>query len=103
MTKENRDMLYTAAVAIAIVVLYLVYKKSQPTVVANPDTTAGSPLPVGWQEPMTSVYGANPTAYMPANPLDLTLNIPNQMGNYLTNSYIPLFGMVGIAQGQLYQ
>ena len=103
MTKESKDALYTIGIGAALIILYLVFQKTQPAKPVDMAATSSNPLPVGWQEPMNSVYGANPSAYQPASPLSLTVNVPNQMANFLTNSYIPLYGMVGMAQGQLYQ
>lgn len=64
---------------------------------------ADAPLPVEWDTPMDDVYAANPSAYQPATPASLTLNIPNQALSLLSDQYTPLFGFVGVAQGEMYQ
>ncbi len=33
---------------------------------------------------------------------NVQINVANQTAQFLSNAYIPMFGMVGVAQGQMY-
>jgi hypothetical protein len=96
--KDNHFALFSLlAIAGAIAWYYLEKAPGAPEAVQ-----ATSPLPVPWDTPMSDVFDANPTAYAPATPASLTVNVANQSPNLLSNQYQPLFGFVGIAQGEAY-
>ena len=99
---KDKDFAYLAGACVTLIVLYFAWHHAHQIPPANPAQASGS-LPQPWLGPMTGVYEANPNAFQPASLGDLTVKVGNQMGNYLTNQYIPLFGFVGEAQGQLYQ
>jgi hypothetical protein len=61
----------------------------------------GEAAPPANLDPMQSVFGSDPGAFMP--PQDININIGNQGLNYLSNKFIPLFGFVGMAQGTMFQ
>jgi hypothetical protein len=100
---NDRDWLYLSGTVIALAVLWYAWShRAGAAPPANPSEQIGA-LPVGWDDPMTSVYAANPAAYQPATPGSLTLNIANQSPSILDSQYMPLFGFVGIAQGAMFQ
>lgn len=89
-----------ALLAIAGGLAWYYIDKSEASDVVNPPGQAALPIP--WDTPMSDVYDANPAAYQPSTPASLTLNIPNQALSLLSDQYTPLFGFVGVAQGQMY-
>lgn len=97
----DRDWLYLSGAIVVLVMLWWVWRKSQPVPQETPAEASGA-LPVQWDEPMGGVYDANPQAYMPQTPADLTLNVNANNPNMLSNAYIPMFGFVGVAQGEAY-
>lgn len=98
--KDNHFALI-GLLAIAGAVAWYYYDQSTNTGALAP-SAAASPLPVPWDTPMDDVYAANPSAYQPATPASLTLNIPNQALSLLSDQYTPIFGFVGVAQGEMY-
>lgn len=100
---KDNDFSLLGLSAIVVLVWFLLASRGrgarQPTLVPSTDGA----LPVGWDDPMNAVYNANPNAYQPATPASLTLNIANQSAALLNQNYIPLFGFVGMAQGQMYE
>ena len=66
--------------------------------VAAPDGT-----PVGTvTDPEIITYASNPAAFGPST-VNGTVNIDVSGYNGLNQNYMPLFGFVGMAQGELYQ
>jgi hypothetical protein len=96
--KDNHFALF-ALLAISGAIAWYFYEKG-PAAAAS---AAANPLPVPWDTPMSDVFQANPNAYAPATPASLTVNVANQSANLLSNQYQPLFGFVGVAQGETYQ
>ena len=71
-----------------------------------PQQYADAGLPVGWDDTMDGVYdnsNAGIDAYSPPDLGDLTINVQDGALAGLSNQYIPLFGFVGMAQGEMYQ
>jgi hypothetical protein len=92
-------LLALLAIAGALAWYYIDTEDASQATASNP---SGGALPVSWSEPMDSVFDANPAAYQPATAASLTLNIPNQALSLLSDQYMPLFGFVGVAQGESY-
>ena len=60
-------------------------------------------LPVGTiNDPELLTYAADPSAFGPRT-INGTVNIEVSGYNGLNQNYMPLFGFVGMAQGELYQ
>jgi hypothetical protein len=102
---KSRDILYFAATAAAVAVLWYVWQKNQPAPIPSLLSTAQTPaeqigaFPIPWSAPMDGVYNANPTAYDPPTAADLTVNVGNPYASMLNSAFMPLFGFVGMAQG----
>lgn len=73
--------------------LYWLYKRRQAQLSATPV----APDPQTANTPIDSVYSSNPNAFDPPSLGNINITIANQGLAGLTNQYIPLFGMVGIA------
>ena len=97
MTQSGRDWFYAGGVVAALIVLW--YFAHQKPVAQAPGEEA---FPQAWDSPMVNVYNANPQAYLPPDDATLTITIGNQLPSMLSDQYIPLFGFVGIAQGQMF-
>lgn len=97
-TKTSHEYFYFAATAGVIWLLWWVWNKNNAAIPAA-TTPSQDAFPIPWSDPMTNVYGADPTAYQPPSNADLTLHINNPYASMLDSAYIPLFGFVGIAQG----
>lgn len=95
----KRETVYAIGAAVALGVLWYAYEHSRESQQPANAAQASGALPVDWMAPMGNVAGSNPQLFDPSN---LTLNVANQTPNYLTNTRIPLFGFVGMAQGQMY-
>jgi hypothetical protein len=96
---KKHEGFYIAAFASAAVLLWWVWNRSQPPAIQAATVPSQEGFPIPYDSPMASVYAANPTAYEPPSPADLTLNIDNPYASMLNSSYMPLFGFVGVAQG----
>jgi len=60
--------------------------------------------PPGTLDPnLVDYMNARPNGMAFANPKPININIGNQAANWLNSSYMPLFGFVGMAQGETYQ
>lgn len=91
--------MYLTGAAVTLIVLWWAAHHAPPLAAPLP---ADSAFPQGWDSPMTNVYAANPGAFLPPTDETLTLIIQNQLPSMLSDQYIPLFGFVGIAQGQMF-
>ncbi|MEL5850088.1 MAG: hypothetical protein U7M05_12115 [Candidatus Igneacidithiobacillus chanchocoensis] len=90
--------LFAIAVALALAVWYFLSRKQSQSQMAPGEVAGAFPSNVMW--PQNNVQ---PQAYAPPSLGQVELNINNPALSALTNQYIPLFGMVGIAQGTYYQ
>jgi hypothetical protein len=99
MSTEGKDAVYIAATAGVIFLLWWVMRRNQPAAIPAATTPSQEGFPIPYGAPMDNVYTADPTAYEPASNADLTLNVDNPYASMLNDSYIPLFGFVGVAQG----
>ena len=92
-------------VALGLVIYWLLTRRASaadaPATVSGAAGEPGGPVPVTWQSPFMDMLGAHPGMLSPANPVQI--NIGNQFANLLSNQYTPMFGVVGMAQGSLYQ
>lgn len=88
---------------IVLILWWLFRERSVNAVTVAPSESPA--LPVSWETPMSSAYGddASTSPFAPATPQQLAINIANQSAAMLNQNYIPLFGFVGMAQGELYQ
>jgi hypothetical protein len=106
MTAQDRDYLYMGGALAALAVLWYFARKSAASA-AQPLTPAqASPaLPTTWQGPMDTVYNSSTSGapYAPPSGADLTVNIADQTASELSDQFMPLFGFVGVAQGDIYQ
>lgn len=84
--KQFRDI---ALVAIIALVVYLWWKKKQA--VFNQQAPADSS-----SDPMTLTFTNNPSQFLPPQ-IGVNVNVPSAFGG----QYTPLFGFVGIAQGEM--
>ena len=62
----------------------------------------GQTAPETAQTPMNQYFANNPQLFLP-QPAQIDVNIGNQGINYLSSATMPMFGFVGIAQGNVYQ
>jgi len=99
MAEKSHEAVYVAGAAAAMVLLWWTWNRSQPPAIPAATVPSQEGFPIPYSQPMDSVYTANPTAYEPPSPADLTLNINNPYASMLGSAYMPLFGFVGIAQG----
>jgi hypothetical protein len=106
MTPQDRDYLYAAGALLALATLYYFYEKSAAPAPALTPAQASGALPVPWASPMDGVYdnsaAAPSNAYAPPTQASLTVNVGDQAASELSDQYMPLFGFVGVAQGQMY-
>jgi len=90
--------IFALIVAIALFVWYYWTKHNGAQAAETPGQISGAfPQNVNW--PMTSVPASS---YAPPTIGQISLNIKNPALSSLSNQYIPLFGMVGMAQGTYY-
>lgn len=83
--KQFRD---TMLVLIAALAVYLFFKKRQSELNAiAPDAN---------NDPITQTFANNPNQFLPPQ-IGVTVNVPSAFGG----QYTPLFGFVGIAQGEV--
>ncbi|MGC8541039.1 MAG: hypothetical protein ACP5QA_10470 [Phycisphaerae bacterium] len=82
------------AVVVALVFLALYLWKKHTTQAVTPSMGGAFPENPNW--PMESV---SPETFSPPTIGNLSLNVQNPGFNLLSNQYIPLFGFVGMAQG----
>lgn len=84
--KQFRDLALAAVVAFAV---YLWFKKKQA--IFNQQAPANSET-----DPMTLTFTNNPNQFLPPQ-IGVNVNVPSAFGG----QYTPLFGFVGIAQGEM--
>jgi hypothetical protein len=104
LTQVDKDWIYTGAFICALGVLWYFATKnagSEPLTAVQ----ASGALPIPWATPMDDVYDSSASApanaYAPPSAASLTVNV--NVPDQLSNSYMPLFGFVGVAEGELYQ
>lgn len=91
--KQFRDFSLIALIALAV---FLWWRKRQ----AEKAAESGAPQ-AGAQsgsDPATIVFANNPNQFLPPQ-IGVTVNVPSAFGG----QYTPLFGFVGIAQGEMLQ
>lgn len=97
---ESKEFTKWSAIALIGVLIYYLLKRKQnissQTIVNNPDNNA--PF-IG--DPNLASYLPSPGFQPQTTPINI--NIGNQGLNYLNDNYIPLFGFVGVAQGETLQ
>lgn len=99
MTESNKKALVIAAKIVGVAaILYLILRRKQPAVVTQ--NVPGAVTNNYIQDPVQAAW--NPGLGFQPSPQNIDVNIGNQGFNYLTNKYIPLFGFVGMAQGETY-
>ena len=98
---NDRNYTKFAAVVGVGVLLWWLSKNNVPALSGVADASP----PLSGFDPMTQVFSNYPNAWSPPSLSDATIqvNIANQGLSTLSNQYIPLFGFVGIAQGQIWQ
>lgn len=94
MNKE--ETIKIAAIIATGIIVYLLLNKHPAIASQTEQPTDGFINNPNYQSYLPS------TAFQPTSP-DITVNVDNQGLNYLNDNYIPLFGFVGIAQGQTLQ
>lgn len=108
---SDKEFTFLGLTGIALVIGALLYMSSSQNanaatpsnlLPATPSSLVDQGLPVPYDSPMDSIYNANPEAYTPTTPADLTINVPNGALNLLSNQYQPLFGFVGVADTGMY-
>jgi hypothetical protein len=102
---NDRDFTYLALFCVALVVIWEFAKAGQTsgiTAAQAPSEACGA-FPQSWCTPMNDVYCCNPAAYQPPTTADLTINVANQTASELGQAYMPMFGFIGVAQGEMYQ
>jgi hypothetical protein len=88
---------FLAVVAILFVAWWLFHRRARGTVA--PD---GTPIIGVINDPELITYAANPAAFGPQTVNgSVDINVSGNVG--LASDYVPLFGFVGMAQGELYQ
>lgn len=96
------DKQFRAFVFIVLVLLFLwwlLHRHNQRTRAEN----QSAPLPVGSiNDPELLTYAADPSAFGPRT-INGSVNIEVNGYNGLNQNYMPLFGFVGMAQGEMYQ
>ena len=93
--KQTRYFVLTCALAL------LLYWMSKPKMVAGNSTVIPASTDGGFiNDPNLQAYNPG-TGFQSVSP-DINISIGNQGLNYLNNNYIPLFGFVGMAQGETY-
>ena len=104
---KNKKMWEYALLAAAIIFLIwlLMRKKNNAIDVSSPQTGASSLLPPNYSfnyDPIVATYSQDPAKFGPMT-IDGSVNV-NVIGyNGLNQNYMPLFGFVGMAQGELWQ
>jgi hypothetical protein len=96
---KDKEFTTLAIVAALVGIVWWLYERRQAQAGEPAGVVAGA-FPASPWGPMD---GVNPETFMPPNLSGLTINVPNQMANLLSNQMIPLFGFVGMAQGTFYQ
>jgi hypothetical protein len=94
MSDKNKSAVIALKVGGIALILFLIFRKKKSTVVS--DNVPGA-------APNQYIYDPVLAAYNPGlglQPSNIDVNIANQGMNYLSNKYIPLFGFVGMAQGE---
>lgn len=87
--KQFRDVMLVAIVALAV---YLWWKKKQAEYDANAPTNGSQSS----NDPIIQTFANNPSQFLPPQ-IGVTVNVPSAFGG----QYTPLFGFVGIAQGEM--
>ena len=87
--------LFVIFAAIALFVWWLWEKHNSIPATQLPPSEGGPVQSLDW--PMS---GVSPEAYTPPTIGKLSLNVQNPGFNMLSNQYIPMFGFVGMAQGE---
>lgn len=96
----KKDTVYAVGAGGTILLLWWLYERSHPKPQpANAAQESGA-LPVDWLSPMGNTYAANAGTF---GPQSLDININNPLASTLTDKYMPMFGFVGVAQGQMYE
>ncbi len=98
---DKQARAFIIAVVIALIAYWAMKNRPvQNATLIEPTAQGGTTvLPV---DPMTQYFAANPQLFVPqSQSIDITIG--NQAINYLNNSVIPMFGFVGMAQGNVYQ
>lgn len=86
-----------------MLVLFLLWWMWHRHAMRNSANQAMAPTPFGNPiDPETLTYEANPGAFGPQR-VDGSINLNYNVPNGLNQNYIPLFGFVGMAQGEIYQ
>lgn len=80
-------------IAIVFVLWFFLHKKKATPIPDNEQ------MPVPWNDPELATFAANPDAFMPQT-INGSVNINVSGYNGLNQNYMPLFGFVGMAQGQ---
>lgn len=97
--KTFRDIVYIGFAAIAL--WLLMRNRAAINTAQNAAQNAALPaIPQPSLSPIELTYASNPNNFGPTN---LNINVAPQLPAGLSNSYIPLFGFVGIAQGEMLQ
>lgn len=84
--KQFRDLMLVLLIALAV---YLFWKKQTETAAQTLAPNAGS-------DPIMQTFANNPQQFLPPQ-IGVTVNVPSAFGG----QYTPLFGFVGIAQGEV--
>lgn len=87
--KQFRDVILIGIVALAI---YLWWKKKQAAYNAQAPADGSE----SGNDPIVQVFNNNPSQFLPPQ-IGVTVNVPSAFGG----QYTPLFGFVGIAQGEM--
>jgi len=94
MNDQAMDRLVVVVGILLALWLAVRYRGGTQTVAAPPGTLDPN---------LVDYVNARPNGMAFANPKPIKINIGNQTANWLNASYMPLFGFVGMAQGETYQ
>ena len=98
--EKNNDVANTVIVVGFGIIIFLFLRRRNNNIQSGnriPQTTAGTQF---INDPVQSAYSPSLAPQLLGG--NVNVDIQNQGLNYLSNKYIPLFGFVGMAQGETF-